>query len=45
MSIKSELDNPLVFVALITVIVFSMSKVFKWGATNVKHTGTASIFN
>lgn len=45
MAIREELDNPLVFVALLTVVVFSLSKVYKWVAINSGHQGAASIFN
>ena len=45
MAFRDELDNPLVFILLLTIAVFSTSKVIKWGSINAGHAGAASIFN
>jgi len=44
MSVREELDNPLVFVILMTAAVFSMGRVFEWWSKSRHHDGTAVVF-
>jgi hypothetical protein len=42
--IREELDNPLVFVVLMTAAVFSLGRIFEWWAKARHHDGTAVVF-
>jgi len=42
--IREELDNPLVFVVLMTAAVFSLGRIFEWWAKARHHDGAAVVF-
>jgi hypothetical protein len=44
MDLRKELDNPLVFLVLITVGVFSLGRIFEWWSKARHHGGTAVVF-
>lgn len=43
-SFRKELDNPLVFIVLLTGAVFSMGRIFEYFAKSMHHDGTATVF-
>lgn len=42
--IRTELDNPLVLLVLVTLGVFSLGHIFKWWSNAMHHNGASQLF-